>query len=63
MQINFSVEQHFGEMAIQRLHKVNTYSQGNKRIMNEKEFIITLDYSLQPIQADGDHESLSRLFS
>lgn len=33
---NFCVEQHFGEMAIQRLHRINSYSRGRERIMNEK---------------------------
>ncbi len=32
---NFCVEQHFGEMAIQRLHRKKTYSKGKERIMNE----------------------------
>ena len=32
---DFSVEQHFGEMAIQRLHKKKYYSKGADRIMNE----------------------------
>ncbi len=32
---NFCVEQHFGEMAIQRLHRKNSYSRGRERIMNE----------------------------
>jgi hypothetical protein len=31
---NFCVEQHFGEMAIQRRHRKKLYSQGAKRIMN-----------------------------
>lgn len=33
---NFCVEQHFGEMAIQRLHRVGTYSRGKERIMSKE---------------------------
>lgn len=33
---NFSVEQHFGEMAIQRLHKKKFFSRGAERIMNKE---------------------------
>ena len=43
---NFCVEQHFGEMAIQRLHKVNSYSRGKERIMNETEFAMTINNAL-----------------
>lgn len=35
---NFSVEQHFGEMAIQRLHKKGYYTNGARKIMNLEEF-------------------------
>ena len=53
MQTNFSVEQHFGEMAIQRLHRKGQYSQGSRRVMNMEEFIRTLDHCLAPISAQG----------
>lgn len=33
-------------MAIQRLHKVNTYSRGKERVMAREEFVKTLDYCL-----------------
>lgn len=33
---DFCVEQHFGEMAIQRLHRKNTYSRGKDRVMNKE---------------------------
>ena len=43
---NFCVEQHFGEIAIQRLHRTNFYSRGHERIMNKSEFGDTLNYAL-----------------
>jgi hypothetical protein len=55
MQIDFSVEQHFGELAIQRLHKQKLYSQGNKRIMNLPEFMKTMEYSLNCIGIQGSN--------
>jgi len=33
--VNFCMEQHFGEIAIQRLHKRKIYNKGAQRIMNE----------------------------
>lgn len=44
--VNFSVEQHFGEMAIQRLHRKKFYSKGAERIMNKEEFAKTLNHAL-----------------
>ncbi len=46
---NFCVEQHFGEMAIQRLHRKNYYSKGAERIMNKEQFGNTLNYVLERI--------------
>lgn len=57
------MEQHFGEMAIQRLHRQKLYSQGNRRIMNLEEFIHTLEYSLSPIEVSGSQEIYELLFS
>ena len=56
------MEQHFGEMAIQRLHKMGRYSMGSQRKMNMEEFIVTLDYSLSPIQAEGNRSQYEQLF-
>jgi len=36
--VNFCMEQHFGEIAIQRLHRKNTYHRGSERMMNLPEF-------------------------
>lgn len=33
-------------MAIQRLHKIDTYCRGKERIMSKDEFVKTLDYCL-----------------
>ena len=32
--VNFCMEQHFGEIAIQRLHKKKLYNKGSQRMMN-----------------------------
>jgi Ca2+-binding EF-hand superfamily protein len=61
---NFCVEQHFGEMAIQRLHKKKgTYSRGKDRVMNEAEFEITLNNALDYIGLKATPEQVKRLFS
>jgi Ca2+-binding EF-hand superfamily protein len=50
-------------MAIQRLHKQKVYSQGSKRLMNLAEFIQTMEFSLNPIDAFGSLEIYQLLFS
>ena len=40
---NFCVEWHFGELQIQRLHKVNFYKNGAKRMMDKVEFGKTIN--------------------
>ena len=62
MQIDFSIEQHFGEMAIQRLHRQKMYSQGSRRVMNLQEFVNTVEYSLNPIEVFGSNEIYETLF-
>jgi len=57
------VEQHFGELAIQRLHRQKTYAHGDKRIMNLKEFIKTMETSLNTISVEGTEEIYSLLFN
>lgn len=59
---NFAVEQHFGEMAIQRLHRKNSYSRGRERIMNQKEFATTLKYALSFIEIAPSDQILELLF-
>ena len=59
---NFCVEQHFGEIAIQRLHKTNFYSRGYERIMNKSEFGDTLNYALQHIGMQAPPDLISLLF-
>lgn len=60
---NFCVEKHFGEMAIQRLHKKDSYSKGNLRIMNENEFGMTLNHALGYIGLSASPEQIKLLFS
>ena len=59
---NFCVEQHFGEMAIQRLHRKKYYSKGSERIMNKEEFGYTLNHALEYIQMKATPEIIDRLF-
>ena len=59
---NFCVEQHFGEMSIQRLHKKNSYSRGKERIMNEAEFAMTLNNSLSFIGMKASDQDIKTLF-
>lgn len=50
-------------MAIQRLHKIGTYSKGAQRIMNEAEFGTTLNNALGYIGLSASPEQISRLFA
>lgn len=63
MQTNFCVEQHFGEMAIQRLHRKGYYVNGSRRVMSLEEFEATLNYCLKYINATGTHADYERLFN
>lgn len=38
------MEKHFGELAIQRLHRLNKYEHGNLRVLNKREFVRTLEF-------------------
>lgn len=60
---NFCVEQHFGEMAIQRLHRKNYYSKGAERVMNQEEFGNTLNYVLERINLKASPQIINLLFS
>lgn len=60
---NFCVEQHFGEMAIQRLHRKNSYSRGKERIMNESEFGFTINNALSFINLTATPEQIHLLFT
>lgn len=44
------MEQHIGEIAIQRLHRQKIYSRGAQRIMNQQEFIKTIIFALSFVQ-------------
>lgn len=44
--VNFCVEQHFGEIALQRLHRQSVYQRGGEYLMNIVEFRCTFDYAL-----------------
>jgi hypothetical protein len=41
---------HNGELALQRLHRINAFSQGNLRVMNLEEFIKVMEYGLSFIE-------------
>ena len=59
---NFCVEQHFGEMAIQRLHRKKFYSKGAERIMNQEEFGTTLNHALDYIGMQAPPDLIALLF-
>ena len=44
------MEQHFGEIAIQRLHRKKLYHRGHLRIMDLPEFTQTVKYALSFIE-------------
>lgn len=56
------MEQHFGEIAIQRLHRKNTYQRGKERLMNQKEFAFTIEYALKFIAVAPQQQQLQLLF-
>ncbi len=60
---NFCVEQHFGEMAIQRLHKKKFFVKGAERIMNKEEFGKTLNMALTYIKMECPQHFIDLLFS
>lgn len=60
---NFCVEQHFGEMAIQRLHRKKFFSKGAERVMNKEEFGKTLNIALEYINIVAPQEIIDLLFS
>jgi Ca2+-binding EF-hand superfamily protein len=61
---DFCVEQHFGEMAIQRLHrKKGNYQRADKREMNKQEFGKTLEYALKAIDIRAPQNIIDLLFS
>jgi Ca2+-binding EF-hand superfamily protein len=60
--VNFFLEIHNGEMAIQRLHKKHTYERGAERIMKESEFVKTLTYALSFIHFKATDDELKHLF-
>lgn len=60
--VNFCMEQHLGEIAIQRLHRQKLYSRGSQRQMNEQEFIKTIQYALSFLQFIPNSTHLESLF-
>lgn len=54
---------HCGEIAIQRLHKRNSYKLGAQRVMSLSEFITTLNYALSFISIVPTEEQLTWLFN
>lgn len=61
-QVDFIAEMHFGEIAIQRLHRQKVFSQGSRRVMNLPEFIKTMEFSLNPLGIEGPQEIYELLF-
>lgn len=59
---DFFVEMHFGEIALQRLHKINKFERGDERVMNLKEFIMTLEDCLKYIEVKPINNELEVLF-
>lgn len=59
---DFFLELHNGELALQRLHKVNKFSKGDQRILNLPEFEMLMDYGLSFIDIKATKEELSTLF-
>lgn len=49
-------------MAIQRLHRKNSYARGKDRVMNETEFGVTINNALSFIGLTASAEQISRLF-
>lgn len=56
------MEHHFGELAIQRLHREGAYTSGARLKMNEEEFHKTLVYALSFIKYRPFDQLLSKLF-
>jgi hypothetical protein len=56
------MEQHLGEIAIQRLHRKKVYSRGAHRQMNAEEFIKTIQYALSFIEFKPNTAHLDSLF-
>jgi hypothetical protein len=56
------MEQHLGEIAIQRLHRQKVYSRGPQRQMNEEEFVKTINYALSFLQFKTNPAHLESLF-
>ena len=59
---DFCVEQHFGEMAIQRLHRKGSYSRGKERIMNLDEFKFTLNDALNYVGLQATDQEVETIF-
>jgi Ca2+-binding EF-hand superfamily protein len=61
--VNFFLELHNGELAIQRLHKASSYVRGAQRQLNLAEFIKTLTYAFSFIEFTVTEAELTLLFS
>jgi len=59
---NFFLEIHCGEIAIQRLHRKNSYKQGAQRVMDLPEFIVTMNYALSFINITPTESELTTVF-
>ena len=56
------MEQHFGEIAIQRLHRKKTYHRGSQRMMNLPEFTQTIKYALSFVEFAPQDSDLRIVF-
>lgn len=61
--VNFFLELHAGELAIQRLHKKDSYVRGAERVMSQAEFIFTIRYALGFFSFVTTDDELKLLFS
>jgi Ca2+-binding EF-hand superfamily protein len=60
---DFFLEMHFGELALQRLHRIRKFLRGDERLMNFDEFSLTLENGLSYIGVVATKEELATLFS
>jgi Ca2+-binding EF-hand superfamily protein len=60
---DFFLEMHFGELALQRLHKFRKFIRGDERLMNFEEFSFTLENGLSYIEIVATKQELATLFS
>lgn len=53
---DFFLEMHNGELALQRMHRVNTFKRGDERLLDEGEFNMVMEYGLSFIDVKATNE-------